>query len=339
MIVDCDRHAAVARYSDLFPYMSLSWQKHFERDEFVGSVNDAANHIRVSERFVHEPPLAAAASPAEDETWLTIPHQGLTINGWADQVAATAFLEALNSYAAEHFAPTPSAKVAAVVSPHDPRWSAEEIRRRAETTSVGAVALPLGGGLLGSTSFDPIFEACADVGLPVVIHFSGLEGRYVGAPPLAGGVHYSAFSREVLMPQLAESNITSMCFEGAFEKHPGLRVLFGGFGFTWLTALSWRLDREWRTFRHDVPWVKRPPSTYVLEQVWVTSWPVREAKDPAVWERFGFSDDLKQRVVFGSHDPFNGDSPDEVRSVLGPDGERLLAGGLPLLERELKAVA
>lgn len=339
MIVDCDRHVGVSSYSELFPHMSVSWQKHFERDEFVGSVGDASNHIRVSERFVHEA-LAPASGADGADAWLTIPHQGLTINGWADQVAAKAFLEALNSYGEEHWATSPGANLAILVSPFDPKWSAGEIRRRAESESAAAVALPLGAGLLGSGAFDPIYEASCEVGLPVVIHFSGLEGRYLGAPPLAGGVHYSAFSREVLMPQLAESSITSMSFEGTFEKFPSLRVLFAGFGFTWLTSLLWRLDREWRTFRHDVPWVKRPPSGYVLEQVWVTSWPIAEARDESVWKRFGFSDKLKDCVVFGSHQPFDGDSADDVRRVLGAEhGDGLLGRGLSLVERQLEAVA
>jgi predicted TIM-barrel fold metal-dependent hydrolase len=185
--------------------------------------------------------------------------------------------------------------------------------------------------LLGAGFYDPIYEACQEAGLPVVVHFSGLEGFYRGAQPLAGGLHWSAFSRHVLLPQLAESNLASMSFEGTFEKFPGLRVLVSGFGFTWLPPLLWRLDREWRTFRHDVPWVKRPPSAYLKEQVWVTSWPLSEG-GADVWERFGFADEVRDRVVYGSHDPFDGDSSSAVRVLLGESrGEALLASGATLL--------
>ena len=41
----------------------------------------------------------------------------------------------------------------------------------------------------------PLYEACHETGLPLVIHFSGLEGLYRGAQPLSGGVHSSAFAR------------------------------------------------------------------------------------------------------------------------------------------------
>jgi predicted TIM-barrel fold metal-dependent hydrolase len=332
MIVDCDRHVGVSSYADLFPHMTLAWQKHFERDEFLLSIADGSSHIRLSERFTYDAPEEAAVDDPDDLIWLAIPHQGLTINGWADRIAAKTFVEALNSYGEEHWSASPRARRATLVSPHDVQWSAGEIRRRAASDGVAAVALPLPPVLLGSEAYDPIYDACSEVGLPLVIHFSGVEGRYLGAPPLGGGVHYSAFARDVLMPQLAESNITSMLFEGTFEKFPDLRVLFVGFGFTWLTSLLWRLDREWRTFRHDVPWVKRPPSGYVFDNVWLTTWPVDEAVDAGVWEKFGFPDQLVDRVVYGSHAPFDGDSPADVVRVLGSERSgKLLTNGLALV--------
>ena len=81
-------------YRDLFPYMDGSWTKHFERSEFLGSIIESSNHVRVSGTF-GEPPVSAASRP--DVDWsLIVPHQGLAINGWADHVAATVFAAALN---------------------------------------------------------------------------------------------------------------------------------------------------------------------------------------------------------------------------------------------------
>ena len=48
IIVDCGRHAGIKRYQDLFQYMPHSWQKHFDRYEWLGSVELASNHIRAS---------------------------------------------------------------------------------------------------------------------------------------------------------------------------------------------------------------------------------------------------------------------------------------------------
>lgn len=328
MIFDCDRHAAVSDYRDLFPYMDGSWTKHFERSEFLGSIIESSNHVRVSGTF-GEPP--ASAAPRPDVDWsLIVPHQGLAINGWADRVAATVFAAALNRYGLDHWSDERSS-LALVVSPHDPAWSAREIRDCAALGGCSAVALPFSTTLFGSHTYDPVYEAAQEAGLPVVAHFSGVEGRYAGAAPLAGGVHYSAFSRRVLLPQLAESNIASLAFEGTFERFPNLRFVFSGFGFSWLPALLWRVDREWRTFRHDVPWVRRPPSEYILEQVWVTTWPVREATLRGDWQRLFVQESLRSRIIYGSHDPFDGDGPDQIRAELGEaDGSLVLANGRAL---------
>lgn len=335
MIVDCDRHAGVAQYPELFEYMSRDWRKHFEREEWVGSVGLASSHIRVTERFAHEP--TPAYEPPPDGLTLVIPHQGLTVNGWADRVAAKTFLEALNSYGEVHWAGTNS-KLAVLASPHDVQWSAAEVRRRAATGHAGAVALPLVLEMLGARAWDPLYEACCENGLPLVIHYSGVEGRYLGAAPLSGGVHASAFARLSLMPHLAESTIASLTFEGAFTRFPALQVLFAGFGFTWLPSLMWRIDREWRTFRHDVPWVTGPPSERAASNMWFTSYPVGEAQRTAEWEP-GFTDRLRQRVVFGSHAPFGADLPADVESVLGSEwGARLNDNGARLLQHVVAAV-
>jgi hypothetical protein len=335
MIVDCDRHVAFSDFRELFPHLSLSWQKRFERTEFLGAVADTSRHVWADDRYSHPPTVSRELQ--QDETALLLPHQGLTVNGWADPVAAHAFLEGLNSFGEEHWS-SPGTSRAIVVSPYDPQRSANEVRRRAGS-GAGAVAIPLAGPQLGSSHYDAIYDACQEAGLPVVVHFSGLEGYYRGAQPLAGGIHWSAFSRHVLLPQLAESNLASMTFEGTFEKFPGLRVLVSGFGFTWLPPLLWRLDREWRTFRHDIPWVKRPPSQYLKERAWFTSWPLREAGGAEVWKRFGFSDDVRSRIVYGSHDPFDGDSPDDVRALLDGEAESLLTAGASFLEPVTSDVA
>jgi predicted TIM-barrel fold metal-dependent hydrolase len=326
MIVDCDRHVAFDDFRDLFPHMSLSWQKRFDRREFLGSIVDTSRHVWADDRYSHPDP--APRESEQDEVALLLPHQGLTVNGWADPVTSAAFLEAMNSYGEEHWS-APGSRRTVVVSPYDPQWSANEVRRCA-SAGAAAVAIPLAGPQLGSSYYDPIYDACQETGLPVVVHFSGLEGYYRGAQPLAGGVHWSAFSRHVLLPQLAESNLASMTFEGSFEKFPELRMLVSGFGFTWLPPLLWRLDREWATFRHDIPWVKRRPSEYLKEQAWFASWPLAEA-GPDVWERFGFTDEVRARIVYGSHDPFDGDTPDDIRQVLGGEADSLLAAGAALL--------
>lgn len=60
-LIDFDAHYGIADYRDLFPHMSLSWQKHFSRDEWLGSVALSVDHIRVSDRFRHDGAVTLAA--------------------------------------------------------------------------------------------------------------------------------------------------------------------------------------------------------------------------------------------------------------------------------------
>jgi len=337
MVVDCDRHVGVRQLSDIFPYMPLSWRKHFERVEWVGATNEISSHIWVAERW-NAPQVELDPPAADGNEYLLLPHQPLTVNGWTDKVASRVFLAAFNSYGEANWA-SESAKLAIVVSPHDAEWSAAEIRRRAASgTNIGAVALPLGPNLLGSCALHPIYEAAIEAGLPILIHYSGVEGRYLGAPPLSGSIHQHAFSRLTLMPHLAESNITSIVFEGIPERYPDLRFIFSGFGFTWLPALMWRMDREWRSFRHDLPWVKEKPSSYLRDRIWLASFPIAEAIITGEWERSFSSQPIRDMLVFGSHAPFDGDTVSDIELALGEHAAGLLAnGGVALSRRERAA--
>jgi hypothetical protein len=47
-----------------------------------------------------------------------------------------------------------------------------------------------------------------------------------------------------------------------------------GSGFSWLPAFVWRLDKEWRGMRREVPWVRRAPSASIAEHVRVGLQPI-----------------------------------------------------------------
>jgi hypothetical protein len=334
MIVDCARHAGVARHQDLFAFMPLSWQKHFDRYEWTGAVDLASNHIRVSSKFRHDPIPPYMPGSETDRMTLVIPHQGLTVNGWADRVGAKIYLEALNSYGEEHWV-SGASKLAMVVSPHDPTWSAGEIRRRSSSLRIGAVCIPLIPEMLGTRHWDPIYEACVERGWPVVVHYSGVEGSYTGAPPLSGSVHQNALARLILMPHLAESNAASLLFEGAFYRFPALQVLFAGFGFKWVPSLMRRVDQERRNFRSDMPWLLDAPSKKVLSNMWFSSYPVGETGGLAAWEG-EFSAALRKRIVFNSHAPFGNDTVEDVERFLGkPWVEAMMRNGRALLSHTI----
>ena len=50
----------------------------------------------------------------------------------------------------------------------------------------------------------------------------------------------------------------------------------------WLPSLVWRLDKLWHRLRVELPHVKRPPSDYIRDHIWLTTQPMEE---PAVKSR------------------------------------------------------
>ena len=59
------------------------------------------------------------------------------------------------------------------------------------------------------------------------------------------------------MAHIFQAQLTSLIAEGAFERFPELRVVLLESGFGWLPPLLWRLDKEWKGLRREIPWVKQ----------------------------------------------------------------------------------
>src|SRR5258707_9113529 len=77
-----------------------------------------------------------------------------------------------------------------------------------------------------------------------------------------------------------ENTVTSLVFEGVFERFPKLKVVLIEGGFAWAPALCWRMDKHWERMRSETPHVTRPPSEYVREHVWFTTQPIEEPENP-----------------------------------------------------------
>ena len=97
-----------------------------------------------------------------------------------------------------------------------------------------------------------------------------------------------------------QNTLTSLVFEGVFERFPKLKVVMIEGGFAWAPALCARMDKHWQHMRAETPHLKRPPSEYVREHVWFTTQPMEEPEKPEHladivewlgWDRLMYSSD------------------------------------------------
>jgi predicted TIM-barrel fold metal-dependent hydrolase len=155
----------------------------------------------------------------------------------------------------------------------NPIAAVKEIEKRASDRGfVQVTCAPQAIEPLGRQRYWPIFEATVAAKLPLGLHVGGMSGHAV----TGGGWPSYYFEHHFTNVPSMESVITSLVFEGVFERFRDLKLILVEGGFAWVPPLCWRLDKHWARMRDEVPHVKRPPSEYVREQVWYTTQPIEE---------------------------------------------------------------
>jgi uncharacterized protein len=336
-IFDCDVHPTINGPEAVFPFVEESWRHQFEKQEFKisGRAPERYPHPGVPLRADAKPP--SGGLPASDpqfvredlldqwniEAGLLLPMQGLAVAAWTDPPSATAWASAINRYFHETWVKLDDRfKLAITVSPHDPQAAAAEVERWAGTPEVIGVQLPLINTLMGNRYYYPVYEAAAAAKLPIVVHQTGAEGCYLGTPTVAGGVPRTYAERHAMLTQIGQSNVASLIFEGVFERFPDLKVMFIEYGFSWMLPLGWRLDREWKNFRMDTPWVKEPPAAYIKRHIRFATQPMDEPeKIEDLWRLIEMLDG-EEILCFSSDYPhYDNDDPAVILKKL-PEASR-----------------
>jgi uncharacterized protein len=166
-----------------------------------------------------------------------------------------------------------------VVSAQWPEAAAKEIRRHGGGGHFAAVFLPGAARIpYGNPLYDPIWEAAAEVGLPVAVHVH-YEGVGTSGPLTGAGMpdFYTEF--HTLNGASLQGHLVSILCHGVFERHPGVNVVFMEGGLVGYVGVLWRLDQNWRATRSEIPWCRRRPTEYVWDHVRFTTQPLEEPDD------------------------------------------------------------
>jgi predicted TIM-barrel fold metal-dependent hydrolase len=314
-IVDCDIHPAFRKPSDLYPFLPARWREHMTTfgEHLRQGLSGQLAWPRMHAYGMRADAFPEQGGPPGSDLEL-MRRQHLDANGVEHGMLmqlskggmeernlefAAALSHAINDWQLEAFVrPEPRLRAGIVVPQEDAAFAVSEIERRAPDPAFAQIIIsPRSSDPLGHRRYWPIYEAAERANKPIALHVQGFSGGHAstgsGWPTYYMEEHYAATTG-------MQNTLTSLVFEGVFERFPKLNIALIEGGFAWAPALCWRMDKHWERLRQETPHVKRPPSEYVREHVWFTTQPIEEPDNPQHlaeviewlgWDRLMFSTD------------------------------------------------
>ncbi len=327
-LIDADVHCSINSIDDLMPYLPPVWQHYVRESGFKGPPNSWYPKVKPNaSRTDAWPP--GGRLPGSDLAFMQKHH----LDHWkidravmnplyaADAMRnvdlSAALCAAFNDYMIENFYEQDERMLGSITVPwRNADLAVREVERVGGHERVAQIILMFcHNALYGQRPFHPIWEAAEKHNLVVGLHWGGTE------PTRAAGADPSFYIEyHTNLAQAGMAHIVSFVCEGVFNKYPKLKLAVIEGGMAWLPALMWRLDKDWRGCRMEVPWLDRPPSEIIKQHVRLTTQPIEEPEDPRhlvqTIEHIGCDDML----MFATDYPhWDFDSPDRALPRQLPD--------------------
>lgn len=317
-IVDCDVHPTPRSSEEIRRYMPMPW-KDLYKDNGRGFFNNPVHATRLDAT----PP--DGAPPGSDPNFLRtqlieeynvayailLPRAFCNLH--PDPDFGTAIAAAFNDWLADTWLKKYNRsgvfKGSITVAHQDPQAAAREIERWADHPHFVQVMTDSGARApFGQRQYYPIYEMCERYNLPLAIH-PGTDGMGINVPPTPGyPSHYIEW--HTCLSLGFQAHLVSLITEGVFERFPGFRIVMTEGGVSWLPALMWRLDTEWKALRSEVPWVAKAPSEYLADHVRLTSQPLERPDSDQQLLNIFEAMDARRILMFASDYPhWDFDSP------------------------------
>jgi predicted TIM-barrel fold metal-dependent hydrolase len=283
-VVDADVHAVVPDIDALLPYIEPVWQQYIGERAFdapmdymvypqkaPASVRDQwrpADGTVAASRLEH---LAADVLDANGPSFAIVNCCYGVDQGHPD--FAIALARAANDWLiAEWLDRDPRLRASIVLPGRTVEAMIDEIRRVGDHPGFVQALLPIRSGRLYGTRFwHPLFVELAQRRLVAGLHRGGTNDA---APPTPSGWPSWYIEEYVADMQVYESQIASIIGGGVLAAAPGIRFAMLEGGFTWVAAWGWRIDKDWKGMRREVPWVNTPPLKLIREHFRFTTAPM-----------------------------------------------------------------
>lgn len=272
-VIDVDIHESMKSLQDIVPYLEEPWKSLMARGNWKGFTQPfiywaSGGGNRADSRPEDGGPEGSDYGLMQEQLLDAFDIEKGVLTGYfypamlGDMQVefASAMASAYNDYQTEAWLDRDERFSGSVhVAPQSPEASAREIDRVGSHPRMVQVMLPIGGNsrAYGDPFYFPIFEAAQRNGLAIATHHTVfVEGAF--------GMGRYYIERHMLIPQGSMAQVISLVCGGVFDRFPDLKFIVLEGGFTWLPHLLRRMDREYKSLRQEVPWVKKLPSHHAI---------------------------------------------------------------------------